>query len=388
MARPPHPIGTAGKVRTYATGRDAKGRATGWRARTTYRDPDGVTREVQRTGRSEAAAKRNLAEAIRDRVYVGGGEITADSRVTRAAEAWFGELQAEGRSANTLQQYRRILDVHVLKGIGQLRIRELTIGTCDRFLRTVETKHGASTAKMARSVLSGICGWCARRDLIDRNPVRDTGSISTKPKKQPRALTIAEAIGLRTWLRYSDLAIRRDIPELVDFCLSTGLRVGEACAVHWWHLDLDEGTVELAGNVVRIKGVGLVVQQDESSKLHPRTLELPGWEIASLKARKERRSPKDDDPVFPAPKGGLRDPSNTNADLRDAVRWCGYPWVTSHTFRRTVATWIDEAGHSARAAADQLGHAHPSMTQDRYFGRRRVSSVAAAVLSVLDDPEF
>src|SRR5690348_16283750 len=41
--------------------------------------------------------------------------------------------------------------------------------------------------------------------------------------------------------------------------------------------------------------------------------------------------------------------------------------VTSHTFRRTVATLMDEAGLSARAAADQLGHAKVSMTQDHYF---------------------
>ena len=72
---------------------------------------------------------------------------------------------------------------------------------------------------------------------------------------------------------------------------------------------------------------------------------------------------------LPAPLGGLRDPSNTQADLRVAFQAAGSEWVTSHVLRKTVATLMEQAGLSARAAADQLGHAKPSMTSDRYFGR-------------------
>ncbi len=46
--------------------------------------------------------------------------------------------------------------------------------------------------------------------------------------------------------------------------------------------------------------------------------------------------------------------------------------MTSHVFRKTAATILDEAGLSARLVADQLGHARPSMTQDIYFGRKAV----------------
>jgi integrase len=49
-------------------------------------------------------------------------------------------------------------------------------------------------------------------------------------------------------------------------------------------------------------------------------------------------------------------------------------------FRKTAATEMDRAGLSARQIADQLGHAKVSMTQDRYLGRRAVSSDAADAL--------
>lgn len=381
MGRPPHPIGTAGRTRTYQT-------PTGWRARTTFRDHDGVTREVQRAGKTKAAAERALQAALRDRDHRGGaGALTPDSRVTAAVEAWWGDVSVSDRMPGTLDQYRRVLDVHVLRGVGQLKIRELTVTSTDRFLRAVEAGHGAATAKMCRSVLSGICGWCARRDLLDRNPVRDTAPVTSRPRTPPRALTLAQVHDLLTWMGYDDRAKWRGIPPLVLFMLATGVRVGEAAAVLWNDIDLDGGTVTVAANVVRIKGRGLVRQVDESSKLKCRVLVLPAWAVVMLRRHRETQDPASLGLVFPAPLGGLRDPSNTNADMRDAFAFAGYGWVTSHTFRKTVATLIDEGGLSARAAADQLGHSDPSMTQARYFGRR-ISTGAAGVLEAIDGAGF
>jgi integrase len=57
--------------------------------------------------------------------------------------------------------------------------------------------------------------------------------------------------------------------------------------------------------------------------------------------------------------------------------------VTSHVFRKTAATVLDEAKLTARMIADQLGHARPSMTQDVYMGRATVSRATADVLEGL-----
>ncbi len=55
-------------------------------------------------------------------------------------------------------------------------------------------------------------------------------------------------------------------------------------------------------------------------------------------------------------------------------------WITSHAFRKTTATILDDAGQSARQIADQLGHARPSLTQDVYMGRRAKNPDSAAAL--------
>ncbi|MDT7720566.1 MAG: hypothetical protein QOE94_1577, partial [Mycobacterium sp.] len=84
--------------------------------------------------------------------------------------------------------------------------------------------------------------------------------------------------------------------------------------------------------------------------------------------------------VCPSSVGTLRDPNNFGRDWRTVREKLGVPGVTTHSFRKTVATLIDEQGLSARIGADHLGHAKVSMTQDRYMSRGRVHTQVAELL--------
>jgi integrase len=167
--------------------------------------------------------------------------------------------------------------------------------------------------------------------------------------------------------------------------LATGVRIGEALAVIWGEVDRAAGTVAITSTVIRVKGVGLV-RKGTQSKAGDRTLLLPGWAVAMLDRRFLDKPHTLDEPVFPDFEGGWRDPGNTSRTLRETRGSEGFAWVTSHVFRKTAATILDEAGLSARAVADQLGRARPSMTQDVYMGRRMVNPRAAAALDRVFDP--
>ena len=60
--------------------------------------------------------------------------------------------------------------------------------------------------------------------------------------------------------------------------------------------------------------------------------------------------------------GTLRDPNNFGTEWRNAREELGVPEITTHSFRKTVATLIDDEGLSARIGADHLGHSKVSMT--------------------------
>jgi integrase len=219
------------------------------------------------------------------------------------------------------------------------------------------------------------------------------------------------------WLRANERAAALDIPDLVDWMLATGCRIGEALALRHGSnadgrplLDLDANTWEVNATVVRVPKQGLLVQRRPKTAAGWRVIAVPDFAASMVR----ERSAGADGVVFTAPLAKtLRDPSNASAELRQLLdsfdcEVCAgtgfqlkpdgsfnlgprgarlrcdqgpWSWVTSHVFRKTVATRLDEAGFTPRQVADQLGHANPSMTLDVYFGRHVVSAAAAQVLN-------
>jgi integrase len=380
------PIGTHGKIRFYPT-------AGGWRAMTKFRDYDGVTRPVERTGKTKAAAERNLKTALRDRAKVADdGSLTAESKFREAADLWLEEFKSAidsgDRSPTSLETYESRLKAIVLPALAELRIHELTVGRLSKLCLTVKTQQSVASARTVRNVLSGICGLAVRHGALSTNPVRDIARLEGK-RTPSQALTVDELEDLLAKLDADEEARRHDLPDLARWYAGTGERTGEALAVHWHHLDLDEGTVSWAGGLIRVKGQGQQINEGKT-EVSKRELPLSDWLVAMLRERRvilaERFDVPVDEltgPVFPNTLGGLRDKHNTLARWRDFRARAGYPWVTFRTFRRSVATILDDAGLTARQIADQLGHAKVSTTQDVYMGRRVTSRRAADALEVI-----
>ena len=376
MPRPPLPIGTYGRI-TFSV--SASGSHI---ARASYRDADGVTRPVARTAATQAIARNKLLTALRERSSPNSRSgLSAESRFKETAALWLAGVEEAAdvgdMSPNTVQLYGLQLKNHVEPALGSLRLREVTTPRVDDFLRAVRTSRGVSTAKTCRTVVSGVMGLAVRYGAVPVNPVREAGRVRGGTRKAPRALTAEERARWLSALESDERAVRKDLPDLTRWMLATGLRIGEALAVAWSDVDLDAGTVEVDWKLIRIKGESLRrVRRLKGGD--DRTLPLPPFAITML--RRRCPGPAALGPLFPDSLGGWRDPSNTSRDLRAARGTAGFTWVTSHVFRKTCATILDEAGLSARAIADQLGHARPSMTQDVYMARQILSSAAAEAL--------
>jgi integrase len=70
--------------------------------------------------------------------------------------------------------------------------------------------------------------------------------------------------------------------------------------------------------------------------------------------------------IFASSSGTLRDPENFSAAWRAVRDELGMPDVTSHSFRKTVATLIDDAGLSARIGAWAIRHHSPFCVRFRH----------------------
>jgi integrase len=374
MGRPPLPVGTFGRIDFHHNGEERV------RARASFRDVDGVRRPVTRWGSSAQQAEARLRAALACRAGPAVGALSAQTRVTDAARVWLAQVDGSGRASGTRSLYRAAVRGYVVPAMGELRLGELTVPLIEHALAVVLSGHGSGAARTARAALSGICSMAARHGAVPTNPVRDTAPIR-QGRKPVRALTVTEAADLLGRLRRDTRARRLDLPDLVEFMLATGTRIGEAAAVRDAVVDLTARTVTVNATVIRVPGSGLRLQPHPKTTAANRTLSLPAHLVALLHRRAKTRRTNPAGIVFCSPAGMIRDPSNSQADLREVLDRIGYGWVTSHTFRKTVATRLDEAGMSARQIADQLGHSRPSMTLDVYLGRQRsVNRAAAAVL--------
>lgn len=404
MGRPPLPVGTAGKI-GFA---ELNGQV---RARANFRDYDGRVRPVTRYGSSQAAAERRLKEALRDRRGpTGEGEITTASTFAAVAKLWLAEVDDAGLAETTIETYQRNLDLHALPTLGELRMREITVGTVDRFLKAVRARHGPGARANTKKVVSLVLGLAVRHDALDQNPVRDVAKAKRGGRSTVRALTIDETkdflkrvdaeVGQDESARQSD---ERDLVDICEWMLGSGVRIGEALAVRRDVIDLEHAVVEINATIVRITGKGAVLQERTKNDAGWRVIAVPDHIVELFRRRMSMTSPvvvsqqawvlspagkyrqvpaHELGLIFTTEVGGVRNPTNVQRGLRVVRKRIGeYLWVKSHIFRKTVATRLDEARLSAREIADHLGHAQPSMTQDVYMGRGVASAEAATVLS-------
>ena len=160
-----------------------------------------------------------------------------------------------------------------------MRLRELRAGYLDAYFTRLRARgYSANTLRMIRKVVRGPLTLAVLHEAIPPNPLAAIASIKGQPK-QARALTPEERRRFLAWLHgesdnpdelaAQQAARRRDMPDIVQVMLGTGLRVGELCALDWTDLHL-EGTplvvdgepmviphLSVRGNIVREVGKGL-----------------------------------------------------------------------------------------------------------------------------------
>lgn len=378
----------------------SKRQATLWRARSRYCNLDGTRVDLTRWGTTRDEATQAVEEALLVRTLKdapdGAAILTPSSKFIQAGELWLdwikrpeAQPRTGGLAERTKREYRDHYYRHIDATGSPLRGRTIAqVNDPQRlilFLQAVADSSGTASSKMSRTVLSGILALCLRRGVIQINFARTIGAVSaSRPmhvqRDRKRAFTREEREAV---IAYADsLAILSRNPrtkrrweavaDLMAFMAGTGCRINEARLVRWDDVDLKAGRVRIHGT---------------KTLSSDRVNTLPAWLRARLRSRRRTMSSwKHPGPfVFSLgwpreevlPNGLLRygednvPPGDANLTkwVRTVLDGAGYPWAVPHTFRRTVATLLHEAGMPLVDIADQLGHADPAMTMSVYLGR-------------------
>jgi integrase len=371
--RPPLRIGAHGKITRKYQGGNV------WLARCRFRDSDGVTRIVQRVGppdehdqHGKLAEDALIGALVARRPPSGPDAISLDTLVMALVDQYLRRLAEDGRAALTLSAYRYDAD-KLAKFIAGVRVGEATPARLDAALRSIRTAHGVTAARRARTLLRGGLALAVLNNVLGSNPVRDVQMI--RSKSQPKGATALTADQLRELfdkLRASTFCREQDLTDPITLLIATGLRRSELLGLRWSDYDDDARTITITGKIVRVPGKGLVRVDETKTAAGRRTIPLPKFAVETLQSRRALPYLGEQSMIFPSTSGTLRCPDHFGRQWNTARDELGVPDVTTHSFRKTVATLIDDEGLSARIGADHLGHSHVSMTQDRYMTRGKM----------------
>ena len=150
---------------------------------------------------------------------------------------------------------------------------------------------------------------------------------------------------------------------LFGLLAGAGLRIGEALALRWQHVDIPTGTLHVVGG---------------KTAAATRSIDLPGSLREELILwRAESRFTDPDDYVLTTSTGGKQNPSNLRRDMlkpaieaankrlaKDGIAPIGA--VGFHGLRRTFASLRCACGDDIRYTSSQLGHEDPRFTLRAY----------------------
>lgn len=357
MPRPRTPISSHGAIAVVEV---EPGK---WRARTRYRFDDGRLRQVERFATSRAKAEHALKRALTTIQASTGVDVRRETRLRDLGERYLASKA--DKAPRTVEAYTRAVRSQIVPAIGDLSVAEATADRLQRYLDTVRLEHGPGAAKTARAVLSGMMGLAARSDAVRHNPVRELAAVGGKAKGAT-AIPLDELPAVLELVRGDARLGEVDMIDLVVFVAGTGVRISEACGLSWAGVDLEHGTVAIG---------------DAKTSAGVRRIALPAGLVGMLGDRRVRGGPNDEGLVFPTVLGRRRDPraaAREWAAARDRLELpAGY---TFHSFRKTVATALDQAGLTPRDIAEYLGHSDPSLTMGVYMSKTVGGTRAANAL--------
>jgi integrase len=348
-------------------------------------------------GKQKWESCRTLEEARRAKAArstdIGRGEFEERSRVTLRAyardgfeqggskqPAWIERYLGRGRNGfreGTRHEYRRQLDQYILPFFGAAKLTEITpsrvaafIGWLCQQTKPAPTKEDKdrrvplsdATVRNIMAPLRACLASAVREGLIRSNPARDADlphrpTAEDSEEEQVKVMSTEELSTL--------LALIPDRHKLFFRVLAaTGMRISEAIALQWRHLDLDGSGSHVKVRRALVRGR----MGPPKSKYGKRSIPIdPEVVIALREHRKGSEWPGEEDLVFPAGNGAALNPANLRRDaLRVPREEANLTWVGFHTFRHTCASMLFAEGRNAVQVQRWLGHHSPAFTLERY----------------------
>ena len=332
-------------------------------------------------GKQRWESCRTLEEARRCKAArqtdIGRGEFEERSRVTLHVYAteWVKRYQGRGRRGfrdSTRDDYRRMLEQYALRYFpAGVKLTEVTPGGVAGFVgwlcdpsKQDGTLLSDKTIRNVMGPLRACLATAVREGLVRSNPARDIDL-----PHRPAVSASDDEEDVRALSREQLEMLLRVIPRrhrvFFQLLAATGLRVSEAIALQWRHIELDGSSphIKVRRGIVRGK---LGPPKTRHSKR-----DVPISHALVLELRKHRLKSEwggDDELVFTATNGACVHVGNLRRRvLKPAAEEAGVAWAAGfHSLRHTCASLLFAEGRNAVQVQRWLGHHSAAFTLSTY----------------------
>lgn len=355
-----------GTKRANGEGSVFKRKDGSWAGALSYRDQDGRAKRRTVYGRTQTEVRAKLKEA---RQRLDAGAPVTDSSVTLAVwiEEWIAKaLEASERKRATKDLYATVARAHLSPTLGHLSLERLRPSDVEALIVGKRAAgKSASTVRTVYTVLRAALDVAVRDGLLHRN-VRASVHRPVAERKEAGYLSAEQAQRLLQALSGDRLDV------LYRLMLASGLRRGEALALHWSDVDLDAGMVRVRLTMSRTsEGLGTDKPKTERSR---RNVPLPRSAVETLKAHRTRQAAErlaspvwyDSGLVFTTEIGTALEPRNVLRRFQKLACAAGLDGVSLHTLRHSVASFLLAAGTHTKVVQEHLGHSSYAITADIY----------------------
>ena len=293
------------------------------------------------------------------------------------SELWLKNHKLEVKP-QTYSQTVSELKTHLLPVFGNIRVEKITLPMVQVFVNKIANNPnlGSVSLKIILSINKRILKYAVNLQLITVNPADNI--IVPKNKKnisQKKELKYFEANQLKQFKDYLNKlpnTFRNYYHKtLYDTLLATGLRIGEAVALEWSDIDLDNGYIDVNKTLVWSR----METNSPKSMAGYRKIPIDRNTVLMLRLYKARQHQcfiehgyggKMAEHVFSNGLHAYPSREGLQKTLTKHLKLAGLPYLTLHAFRHTHASLLLNAGISYKELQQRLGHSTLAMTMDTY----------------------
>lgn len=293
------------------------------------------------------------------------------------SELWLKNHKLEVKP-QTYSQTVSELKTHLLPVFGNIRVEKITLPMVQVFVNKIANNPnlGSVSLKIILSINKRILKYAVNLQLITVNPADNI--IVPKNKKnisQKKELKYFETNQLKQFKDYMNKlpnTFRNYYHKtLYDTLLATGLRIGEAVALEWSDIDLDNGYIDVNKTLVWSR----METNSPKSMAGYRKIPIDRNTVLMLRLYKARQHQcfiehgyggKMAEHVFSNGLHAYPSREGLQKTLTKHLKLAGLPYLTLHAFRHTHASLLLNAGISYKELQQRLGHSTLAMTMDTY----------------------